>query len=259
MRCRRVCFSLSPSLSLSHPLSPEAPSRSHPGASLSFSQVEPPLLTSSLSRSCEVQAVSPFLSHFRHASYPSPSSEGRLFLHLSRVFFPFPVEAAVHGCPPLAVTLAHPCSRVRLSSSGWLLPFPLEERRHAYPPLSDSPCPILVTLSLAPERSRPSVFPARRLLPSFQILLPPSMLPLAVPPSSATPTSVSRCRPIRMGVRCSLPSQEHDRRYLRAQHVHRSILAHLRSCQAGPIPAVVPLPCPVRVRVRSHYTLPHDE
>lgn len=48
----------------------------------------------------------------------------------------------------------------------------------------------------------------------------------------------------------------YNRRYLRAQHVHRSILAHLRSCQAGYIPADASTPYPARLRVRSHYTLP---
>lgn len=48
----------------------------------------------------------------------------------------------------------------------------------------------------------------------------------------------------------------YNQRYLRAQHVHRSILAHLRSCQAGYIPAAASTPYPARVRVRSHYTLP---
>lgn len=104
-------------------------------------------------------------------------------------------------------------------------------------------------------------------LPFFQHGFPPSTfldsplscgVPLAVPPSSVTPTSYFSMPPYppRFVARCFLPPQGYKRRYLRAQHVHRSILAHLRSCQAGYIPAAASMPYPARVRVRSHYTLP---
>lgn len=76
-------------------------------------------------------------------------------------------------------------------------------------------------------------------LPFFQHRFPPSAfldsplscgIPLAVPPSSVTPTSYFSMPPYppRFVARCSLSPQGYNRRYLRAQHVHRSILAHLR-------------------------------
>lgn len=103
-------------------------------------------------------------------------------------------------------------------------------------------------LRVSPSR----FFPTRRLLPLSHIpRAPPSSPPLFLRCPSDCSTLFSDSHPVLFldatlptrFAALSLPPQGHNRRYLRAQHVHRSISAHLRSCQAGPIPYLLMLPC----------------
>lgn len=250
------------------PLSPVAPSRFHPGASHSLPDSSPS------SRAIHLAPV-------QNSGYPSRSVSRyppyfslppQRLLRLYRLYtFPFLALKHYISVSLLSIASKHPyfsqpslfLERALPLPATIFLPYPFLFFLHSRHHVIRLPPP-LFTLSISQYRLASFLTFA---LPFFQHGFPPSTfldsplscgVPLAVPPSSVTPTSYFSMPPYppRFVARCFLPPQGYNRRYLRAQHVHRSILAHLRSCQAGYIPAAASMPYPARVRVRSHYTLP---
>lgn len=112
---------------------------------------------------------------------PSPSSEGRLFLHLSRVFFPFPVEAAVTWLSSSGRHLGAPLLSRPSLFLGVASPFSSRgtASRVSSPvrfTLSDSRHPLACSLEFSPF--------------GFSSAAPPSILP-DPPPAIDAPSSCS--------------------------------------------------------------------